>query len=72
MSTAAKVAQHKEKNPHLYCPTRRCLWRTNGGYCPRHKSTAIGLDPERLPVSRQGAVMSSRKNKSQEARVCQG
>ena len=37
MSTAAKVAQYKEKNPHLYCPRHRCLWRTDGGYCPRHQ-----------------------------------
>ncbi len=36
MSTAAKVVQHKEKHPERYCPTTRCLWRTNGGYCPRH------------------------------------
>jgi hypothetical protein len=37
MSTAAKVAQHKEKNPAVYCPNKRCLWRTGGGYCPRHQ-----------------------------------
>jgi hypothetical protein len=35
MNTAAKIAQHKEKNPNLYCP--RCLWRTGGGFCPRHR-----------------------------------
>jgi len=38
MCTAAKVAQHKEKRPELYCPAPRCLWRTGGGYCPRHAS----------------------------------
>jgi hypothetical protein len=31
---AAKVRKHKEQNPSLYCP--QCLWRTNGGPCPRH------------------------------------
>ena len=36
MCTAAKVAQHKQKKPELYCPALRCLWRTNGGYCSRH------------------------------------
>lgn len=36
MSTAAKVAQHKAAHPELYCP--KCLWRTGGGYCPRHKT----------------------------------
>jgi hypothetical protein len=38
MSTAAKVAANKEKHPELYCPKKRCLWRTGDGtYCPRHK-----------------------------------
>lgn len=37
-SPAANVAQHKEKHPELYCPVRRCLWRTGGGNCPRHRS----------------------------------
>lgn len=36
MSVAAQVAQHKEKHPEKYCPEKRCLWRTGGGYCPRH------------------------------------
>ncbi len=38
MSTAAKVAAHKEKHPEMYCPTKKCLWRTgDGSHCPRHK-----------------------------------
>jgi hypothetical protein len=38
-SVAANVAQHKENHPELYCPVRRCLWRTgDGSNCPRHKS----------------------------------
>jgi hypothetical protein len=36
MSTASKVAARKEKYPEVYCPYRRCLWHTGGGYCPRH------------------------------------
>jgi hypothetical protein len=35
-SVAAKVAKHKEAHPELYCPFRKCLWKTGGGYCPRH------------------------------------
>ncbi len=27
MNTAAKVRQHKEKHPDLYCPVKNCLWR---------------------------------------------
>ena len=33
---AATVARSKEQHPERYCPERRCLWRTGGGYCPRH------------------------------------
>ena len=33
---AAKVASNKEKRPELYCPAKKCLWRTGCGYCPRH------------------------------------
>jgi hypothetical protein len=36
----AKVALDKEANPSRYCPVRRCLWRTEGGYCPRHADVA--------------------------------
>lgn len=35
-SVAANVAANKERHPENYCPTNRCLWRTGGGYCPRH------------------------------------
>jgi hypothetical protein len=34
MNTAQKVRLHKESHPELYCS--KCLWRTNGGDCPRH------------------------------------
>ena len=37
MRIAAQVANDKEKHPERFCPHRRCLWRTGGGYCPRHK-----------------------------------
>jgi hypothetical protein len=33
---AAKVAANKEKHPERYCRAPKCLWRTGGGYCPRH------------------------------------
>lgn len=35
-AVAAKVAADKERDPSKFCPTPRCLWRTGGGYCPRH------------------------------------
>ena len=35
-STAAKVAAHKQQHPELYCPAKKCLWKTGGGACPRH------------------------------------
>jgi hypothetical protein len=37
MNTASKVAEYKREHPHLYCPVPRCLWRTGGERCPRHK-----------------------------------
>jgi hypothetical protein len=33
---AAKVAADKEAHPERFCPAYRCLWRTDGSYCPRH------------------------------------
>ena len=49
MSTASKVAQHKEDHPELYCLAPRCLWRTGGAgepstrrvYCHRHAPKPI-------------------------------
>jgi hypothetical protein len=60
---AANVAAHKERRPDLYCPERRCLWRTGGGFCPRHwpvydPKTGVISDPnfneEVLPNLRGG------------------
>jgi hypothetical protein len=42
MNTAAKVAKHKEANPHLYCS--KCLWKTGGGNCPRHGGGSFPLE----------------------------
>ncbi len=36
-SVAAQVAANKEQHPERFCPAPRCLWRTGGGYCPRHQ-----------------------------------
>lgn len=44
-SAAKSAREHKERNPSLYCPERRCLWRTGGGYCPRHKRVDSPLKP---------------------------
>lgn len=41
MSTAASVASNKERHPERYCPAKRCLWRTGGTYCPRHKDSPV-------------------------------
>lgn len=41
MNTAAQVAQTKENHPERFCPKPRCLWRTGGGYCPRHIAPAV-------------------------------
>jgi len=37
-SIQATVGQHKRQHPEQYCPVRDCLWKTNGGLCPRHIS----------------------------------
>jgi hypothetical protein len=39
-SVAKSARLDKEARPELYCPERRCLWRTGGGWCPRHRPTA--------------------------------
>ena len=39
MSTASKVAQHKEDHPDWYCIAKRCLWFTGRGKCPKHPIT---------------------------------
>lgn len=36
MRTAARVAQAKTIYPEQFCSFSKCLWRTNGGDCPRH------------------------------------
>ena len=36
MNTAARVRARKDEHPEDYCPSPRCLWRTGGGWCPRH------------------------------------
>jgi hypothetical protein len=41
MRIAAVVRMHREKHPEMYCPFAHppCLWRTGGGFCPRHMPT---------------------------------
>jgi len=38
-STASKVAKQKEDHPEKYCKTKKCLYRTDADYCPKHKPT---------------------------------
>jgi hypothetical protein len=40
-SVAKSVRLHREKHPELYCS--KCLWRTGGGDCPRHRSKGVRL-----------------------------
>lgn len=42
-AVAADTARDKEKRPEVYCPQKRCLWRTGGGHCPRHKPRERGV-----------------------------
>jgi hypothetical protein len=44
--TQAAVAKAKAEHPELYCPHRRCLWRTDGGYCPRHQPPELWADED--------------------------
>jgi hypothetical protein len=46
-AVAAQVATHKRLYPERYCPVARCLWRTGGGYCPRHEPEC-GMACERI------------------------
>ena len=53
VNVAASVAQNKERNPGKYCPAKRCLWRTGGGYCPRHaQQPVLATDAEIRAASR--------------------
>ena len=40
------MAENKARHPERYCPTARCLWRTGGGYCPRHRPAEEEREPE--------------------------
>ncbi len=38
-SVAAKVREHKEAHPDMYCKVKNCLWRTGGPHgspCRNH------------------------------------
>lgn len=39
-SVAKSAREAKERRPENYCPSPKCLWRTGGGYCPRHSAPA--------------------------------
>lgn len=54
-ATQAKVALDKSAHPENYCPTRRCLWRTGGGLCPRHETGDWRSDYDRT-VTRAHAL----------------
>ncbi len=59
MNIQAKVALDKERHPERYCPARRCLWRTGGGYCPRHvpADPVMAEDPAYVERERQRGVV---------------
>ena len=41
MNAVVSAVSEKERHPEKYCPTKRCLWRTGGGACPRHKLSPV-------------------------------
>jgi hypothetical protein len=40
-SVAASVAKSKAAHPEEFCTHAKCLWRTGGGKCPRHRDGAL-------------------------------
>lgn len=44
MNIQAKVALDKQKHPERFCPTPRCLWRTDGSHCPRHAKREVTVE----------------------------
>jgi len=66
-SVAASVARSKEAHPEDFCPHARCLWRTGGGACPRHREGALrvrftfldGSGSVTGPVSGAGGFLST-------------
>lgn len=51
-SVAAQVAERKRTHPGDFCPVLRCLWRTDGAYCPRHANVAPPGAKAILPIDR--------------------
>jgi hypothetical protein len=49
---AASSRQRKQSKPELYCPDKRCLWMTGGGYCPNHGGPAWTKEREGLARKR--------------------
>jgi hypothetical protein len=40
LTVIGDAAREKAEHPEIYCPYRDCLWRTGGGWCPRHDPEA--------------------------------
>ena len=55
-SVAANVRRNKEKHPENFCPVKRCLWRTGGGLCPKHRQAS--LDVVRVRVTNADGLSS--------------
>jgi len=55
LSTAAKVAKHKERSSRAALPTGKCLWRTGGGPCPRHGERPRGRKSDVFRTDRRAA-----------------
>jgi hypothetical protein len=53
-----KVALDKAKHPEKFCPKPKCLWRTGGGYCPRHIKGEQASWQQHVELNMQGRVYS--------------
>jgi len=58
-SVQVKTAIEKRDHPEKFCPAKRCLWRTGGGYCPRHRHLApapTASTPQVMPLNDQYVI----------------
>lgn len=57
MNPAASERKRKEKSPEKFCPIVRCLYRTDGSFCPKHKP----LEKDFINLRREDAVDEMRE-----------
>jgi len=57
-SVNASGAATKAKHPERFCPADRCLWHTDGGYCPRHPDPLLPDTRPRATYLRPGSDLT--------------